>query len=206
MIAKCSQKSTDSPVLKLATLYPEISGMTIAKDLEAYTAQHSNFDKKRPYISLSHISLSDEEILNQWFNGFKDGHDVRLRCYKGYQMEKDLLERLKAVYGDRLKTGIEYTAENGLFKCHPDFELDGDPGDCKSVPLDEHLPEGRVPRKVFLQLQAQILYGRKQRGYVIYESRETGRIRDYLIRADFRTMEWIDEKVRRIKSQIPSCA
>jgi hypothetical protein len=181
--------------------------ISLARSLEEFTARHSNFQPKRHYISLSHIAIPEADILKQWFGGFDDSLQVRLKCYKGYQMEKDIVNRLIAIYGDRIQTEIEYSTRNGLFKCHPDFEFDEFPGDCKSVMLDSWLPEpGKLPRKVYWQMQAQMLYGRKDKAVVIYESRETGLLRDYWLKPNASVQAEIDAKVDRIRIEIPSVA
>jgi hypothetical protein len=146
----------------------------VAKELEAYTASMSGFETKRNYLSLSHISMEDEDILSQWFNGFRDSHNVEVG--------------------------------KGLWKGHVEIVLDDIPTDCKSVPLDEHLPQDRLPRRVYWQMQAYMLYGNWATGMIIYESRESGIIRDYLVAPNGSIQRQIEEKRKRIESQIPSVA
>jgi len=178
----------------------------IAHTLEMFTVQHSNFQHKRNYISMSHSHLEAPDLLKQWFEGFKADKLQKLKCYKGYQMERDLVARLKATYGDRVQTGIEYSAFNGLVKGHPDFEFDGYPGDCKSVLMDDWIPgDGKLPLKVFKQLQAYMLYGKKDRALVIYESRENGQIYAKWLKAVPHVQAYIDKNFSNAVSQIP-CA
>ena len=154
----------------------------ISQQIEQYTAANSGFETSRDYVSLSQIHLPAEEIIRQYFDGFKADHLARLKCYKGYQMERDLKERIVNTFGsDRVYTMPIVTAFDSIVAGHPDFLLDKLPADIKSVPLDEHLPVDRVPRRVFLQLQAYMLYGNWPRSLAIYESRETGRIIDFWI-------------------------
>lgn len=152
---------------------------SISARIELHTAEISNFEKRRDYISLSHALQPKEELLKMYLDGFEDGLMIRLRCYKGYQMERDLVARVKHVLG--AVDHPEISCFDGLVKGHPDFMYQGNPGDGKSVPLDEHLPEVRVPRRVYYQVQAYLLYSKKPSALVIYESRESGKIRDYLI-------------------------
>jgi hypothetical protein len=178
---------------------------SVARDLEVHTAQMSGFETKRSYLSLSHISLEDEEILSQWFTGFRDSLMIRLKCYKGYQMERDLVNRVISIYGtDRAKLNVE--VGKGLWKGHVEIVLDDVPTDCKSVPLDEHLPQDRLPRKVYWQMQAYMLYGNWDTGRIIYESRESGVIRDYIVFPNSSIQRQIEEKRKRIEAQIPSVA
>lgn len=197
-----------NPVLKDSGLSRHFRYMVV-KSLEEHTARHSNFQTKRNYISLSHIALDDDELLKQWFHGFDDSLKIRLKCYKGYQMERDLIARLQMIYGDRFTPGslIELQAFDGLFKGHPDFSIDNILGDCKSVLLDEWLPEqGKLPRKVYWQMQAYMLYGKVDNSLVIYESRESGLLREYWLTPNKHVQDLIEQKVQRIGREIPSCA
>lgn len=168
---------------------------SVARELEVYTAQNSRFETERDYMSLSHSALSVDEILLQREKGFEDNELIRLRCYKGYQMEDDLKKRIKAVFGDRVEMNVEIAAFDGLVKGHPDFTFDGYPADCKTVPLDEHLPrDKKVSRKVYSQMQAYMLYMGKPKSLVIYESRETGKLVDVWLRANEAVQKEIDKK------------
>jgi len=177
--------------------------LALAPTIEQYTADHSHFDSSRPYIQLSNCSAGEQEIIHQYYNGFTDSKEIRLKCYKGYQMEKDLKERLVNIYGNRISTTIEVVAFDGLVKGHPDFTFDSYPGDCKSVLMDEWLPkEHQLPRRVFWQMQGYMLYMSKPVAVVIYESRESGKIQDHWIKAHKPTQQLIDEKLTRIVNQI----
>ncbi|HRI47778.1 MAG TPA: hypothetical protein PK559_11785 [Ignavibacteriaceae bacterium] len=94
-------------------------------------------------------------------------------------MERDLIFRLKKIYGDRIKTNIEY--QKGIVKGHPDFELDGIPGDCKSVLMDEWLPDKKLPMKVYWQIQGYLYLSQKRNAILIYESRESGMLKVFEI-------------------------
>lgn len=180
----------------------------IAITLEQFTASNSGFETKRPYISLSNSIKSEEELLHDFFHGFQDGgHEMRLKCYKGYQMERDLKERIEKCFSDHVGPGGEISAFNGIVQGHPDFLFDGYPADCKSINLDDHLPvENRIPRKVYYQMQGYMLYGKKDRALVIYESRQSGFIRDFWIDADKAIQSQINIKMLSIVSKIPVTA
>src|SRR5690606_15401377 len=86
---------------------------------------------------------------------------------------------------------------------HPDLSFNGYPADCKSVPLDEHLPkDGKLPRKVYWQMQAYMFYTQKDRALVIYESRETGLIRHYWIRANLSIQRQIHSKLEFVAGEL----
>lgn len=179
----------------------------ISELLEQYTAEHSNFETKRNYISLSQIHMSPEQLLHTFYNGFEDGHEIRLRCYKGYQMERDLKARIIAVFGEKINPTVEISLHDGLVQGHPDLEYDGYPADCKTVPLDEHLPkDGKLSRKIYWQLQGYMHYKKVHQAVAIYESRETGIIRDIWITSNQsiqKEIQWkVDYVVQRIKQSI----
>lgn len=170
----------------------------IASYLENYTCNISHFETSRDYISISHCGLSIEEILEQHSKGFTDGPDIRLRCYKGYQMEADLKARLKGAFPERYSEGVEVIAFDGKVKGHPDFMFDGFPGDCKTVAIDEHLPNGKLPRKVYWQMQGYMLYLNMSTALVIYESRSTGKLIDFWIHANLNIQEQIHDKFTEV--------
>lgn len=174
----------------------------IATFLENYTCGISHFETSRDYISISHCALSIEEIVRQQRSGFDDTPGIRLRCYKGYQMEADLKQRIMFAFPAEYSQGGEVSAFDGRVKGHPDFRFNGFPGDCKSVPLDEHLPQGRVPRKVFYQMQGYMLYLDKNRALVIYESRETGKLIDFWLVAVPSVQEEIHTKFQMVLREL----
>lgn len=165
----------------------------IAAKLIAWTVAHSSHETNRDYIGLSHCSLQVDQIVEIYRNGFQSPSDKNhCKFYKGFQIEADLLRRLHLVFGQLIRVGGEIAAFQGLVKGHPDFFFDSFPGDCKTVPLDEHMPEpGRLPRRVFFQLQAYMLYGGTKRALAIYESRENGLIRAFWVYKNERVQEQI---------------
>lgn len=88
-------------------------------------------------------------------------------------------------------------------KGHPDFGFEGYPADCKSVPLDEHFPSnGKLPRKVYWQMQAYMRFSETQKALVIYESRETGSIRHYWIRENASIQRQIYSKLKFVVDEL----
>jgi hypothetical protein len=172
----------------------------ISQKLIEYTCENSNFETSRNYISLSKIGSSIDELISDYRNGFQDNPAIRLKCYKGYQMEHDLKARLFKIFPLHMTDGQEISIEGGLIKGHPDFQWDGDPGDCKSVLKDEWIPQDihLIPRRIIYQIQAYILYTKRTRGLLIFESRETGLIRDFWINSNTEIMNEIKMKVDRI--------
>jgi len=175
-----------------------ISEKQIETALIKYTCEHSKFDIQRPYIGLSKIVESAEEIVSQMNFGKSVNTQGLLKCYKGYQMERDIIERLRAIYGDKLTTGITYTGYNDLVAGHPDCEIDGYPADIKSVAKEEFFPEEKFPSRVFWQMQGYMLFAGKNKSYLIYEARDTGAIRVYMVEANRTVQIQIKEKIEKI--------
>ena len=157
--------------------------MNIAVELEKWTLANSKYEEKRDYIGLSQASLTEEEIIANYKDGFPEISDrAKLKCYKGYQMEADLLRRIKTVFGDRVQIPAqEISAFGGKVLGHPNFDFEGDPCDCKSVPMDSYIPVTKLPKKVWMQAQASMWYKRRKRALVLYESRESGIIRHFWV-------------------------
>lgn len=177
---------------------PQLPHLDFVSRIERYTAEHSNFDSSRDYISMSHSNLSVVDLVNQFESGFDDSLAIRLKCYKGYQMQKDLINRITAVFGDAIVTDAEISAFNGVVKGHPDFMYNGIPGDCKSVALDTWLPQGKLPYRVFCQMQAYMLYSSTTSAVVIYESRETGKLAQFIVAQSRKVQTEIDDKFRAV--------
>lgn len=178
--------------------------MDISRELETWTIANSKYEDKRDYIGLSQASLSEEEIIRNYMAGFPEIDDTaKLRCYKGYQGEADLLRRLKIVYGDRVQIPAqEISAFDGKVLGHPDFDFEDDPADCKSVPMDAHIPTGKLPRKVFMQAQGSMWFKKKRRALVIYESRESGIIRHFWVYPIEPVQREIEAKYRNVVKTI----
>lgn len=158
-----------------------MKAVEIERLITNHTIAKSNFDESRNYIGMSQLHLCDVEIYKNYFNGYKADISSRLKCYKGYQMEKDLITRLDDCFGDDFKSGKshEVLANMGMVRGHPDGYLFGKPVDIKTVALDIHVPKDSfsIPFKVRCQMQAYMYFLPASFGYVIYESRESGLIR-----------------------------
>lgn len=180
----------------------ELDPRKINAKIVNYTARNSRYETSRSYVSLSNIYLSVEDLINQYKNGFADSIPIRLKCYKGYQMEDDILNRLGSIFGD-LKTDIEINIHHGLIQGHPDFSLYDHPGDCKSVLKDDWIPKpGKLPRKVYWQMQGYMLYLKKKKSLVIYESRENGYLKTFLVYENHRIQSEISMKINEIINEL----
>lgn len=178
----------------------------ISELIEKHTASVSNFDSDRNYVSLSHIAQDEGEIIRMYMQGFEDTLNIRLRCYKGYQMERDLVQRILKTFPAEAKAPFPEISQlwgRIQIQGHPDFSFNGYPGDVKSVPLDEYFPkEGKLPRKVYWQMQAYMHFSEKNKALVIYESRETGAIRHYWIRENASIQRQIYSKLKFVVDEL----
>lgn len=190
-----------------------ITAEQLQRDLTKWTVDHSRYEDSRNYIGLSSIWDCPAAIVRRYLNGNPDpGLRGRLKCYKGYQIEDDIVTRLVQIYaGDPhwFKRNVEVSIRSGLVQGHIELVIDGIPVDVKSVPLDEHLP-GKLPRKPLWQMQAYLRYRPADRGIVIYESRESGLLRAFDVVRDDKFGESISEKVENLvwwatKGIIPKC-
>ena len=142
----------------------------ISQKLIQYTCTNSHFEASRSYISLSKIASTVEKLIADYKNGFPDSENIRLKCYKGYQMEANLKGRLLHLFPNSISEAKEISIEQGLFKGHPDFLWDGFPGDCKSVLKDDWLPilDWNIPKRIIWQIQAYMLYSGTKKQLFIF--------------------------------------
>lgn len=182
--------------------------------LTAYTVMNSCFDTQRDYLGLSQLHRCNVEIWNAFYEGRDCSVEDKLKCYKGYQMERDLMHRLENCFPGDCEKGASQVikAHGGLVQGHPDFYLFGKPGDFKSVAYDAHLPKTfrAIPFKVVKQLQAYMLFLPASAGYVIYESRESGVLRVYSVVCDRYLQGRIGEQVVELvnavsERRLPKC-
>jgi len=169
----------------------------ITEKLNEVTIINSNFEDKRDYISLSNIYKPVDELISDYMNGYTATDSQKIMCYKGYQMEDDLISRLIISYPNSIKTGHEISIENGLIKGHPDFLFNTIPGDIKSVALDEWIPKDKfsLPKKVLWQIQAYMYFMESDKGIIIYESRQSGIIKDFLCYRNTPLQKMIGQKI-----------
>lgn len=177
------------------------------KDFESelirYTTLNSHFDNTRNYISLSNVSKPVEDILYDYYHGYNADTKAMLKCYKGYQMERDLKQRIQNVctimqipFSDK----IELSLGADYIKGHPDLLINNIPAYCKSVLKDEWLPETsrNISYKIKCQLNAYMMAANCDYAYAIYESRESGLLKELLYDADRLIQKQITDKIEQI--------
>lgn len=183
-----------------------MKAIDIEQRLIKHTIFNSHFDTRRDNISLSNIVKTPDELISDMKNGYTADQTAKLKCYKGYQMERDLVQRIMSEFKDIEFTSHTINFHNGLFKGHPDLvEMDTMvPWDCKSVLKDEWLPESYklIPRKVKYQMNAYMMGLKVNYSYVVYESRESGLIRVYLLMASDHIQDDINLKITNILNKL----
>ncbi len=174
--------------------------MDLQKNLLQSTLQTSHFETRRDYISLSQIYQDVETLLRQYREGFEDSESIRMKCRLGYWMEQGMMERLLTIDGVTKHPEIIVPGCNNLIKGHPDFLYNECPGDCKSFPLDEYLPQpNNIPHRIYWQMQGYMLYSNTRFSYILSESRQSGIFSVISVRANPRIQENIQNKVDQLK-------
>lgn len=190
------------------------------------TAENSGHEEHRDYLGMSQIAKCPRRLFFEIQNGTPSDLDGKLRCYKGYQMECDLLTRMALVLdllgGDWIlapEVG-EISALGEQFIGHPDGELVSLDGkerilvEIKSTlqeSLDRILERARIPTRHWWQVQCYLRFGGWERALIIYEARDTGRIYVHPVRRDERTGERCERKARLVLDALevgapPRCA
>ena len=174
-----------------------ISANLIETELIRHTVNASNFEPTRKYIGLSRIQESADRLAYYYENEQIATEEQKLKCYKGYQEEKDLVQRLIKIFSDRISFN-EISAYGGKVKGHPDCWIDDCPTDIKSYALDAYLPVDRISRKNFMQMQGYLYYSGAEKGFFICESRESGKLKVLGANPIPEVQKDIDEKIKKV--------
>lgn len=169
--------------------------MSLETRLIDWTKHHGRLDQHRSYIGLSKIGDCPLVNYRMYFspNGFRDDAEQLMKFYIGYASEDDVVLRLKGL--GEYRAGVQISMFDGLIQGHTDGSFEGRLVEIKSVGLDAWIPNGRLPHKVWWQVQAYLRYTSFQKAYVIYLARETGRLRVFDVAAD-------EEMGRRIHNRV----
>lgn len=180
---------------------------TLLNDLLAESYATSKFEERRNYVSLSNIIKPVDDLVSDYVNGQTCDNAGRLKCRMGYWMERGLMERVLKLQYAQMGYEIVVPSSNNLIKGHPDFKYAKCPGDCKSFLLDEYLPDERkIPKKIYWQMNAYMLYDDADRSFLVCESRQSGMIKVITIRRNESVCNAIDEKCQLIINALQSIA
>lgn len=166
----------------------------VEEQLHALTAAQSRFEANRAYLGMSDASLPVNKIVERYFEQRNATLRAHLLCYKGYQMEDDVIRRYREYLMKLNPTAYsirDYQIEafDGMVKGHPDLLVmypkwsnstvainSTVPTDVKSLPSDELLPLRweDISLKAQMQMQAYLHFTKLPMGRMIFESRENG--------------------------------
>ena len=166
--------------------------------------------QNREYIGLSGIGDCEMLIYDRVRRPEKPSVDEHLKFKVGYEFEALVIERLKAlkVY----QAGEVISLADGLVQGHTDGRIGGDILEIKSVPAGRFLPvEGKLPHRVFWQVQAYLHYLERQWCQVLYIARDTGAICTVGIRYREEIGQEIEARVARLVAAVlnyerPACS
>jgi hypothetical protein len=176
-----------------------------------YSVAQSGFSTRRNYIGLSGIADCEQVIYDRYRFGQQAGVDERLCTRLSYELEAALIERLKDL--GLYWPGEEILLHGGLVQGHTDGQIDGrEVLEIKTLPKAIWLPEnGRVPRRVYWQVQAYMHYLQHAWAHVLYLARDTGELRAIGVRYNLALGKDIEAKVERLVSAVqevkrPECS
>jgi len=131
--------------------------------------------QNREYIGLSGIGDCEQVIYDRVRRPEKPSVDEHLKFKVGYEFEALVIERLKAL---RVYQPSEVISlYDGLVQGHTDGRINADVLEIKSVPSQRFLPvDGKLPHRVFWQIQAYMHFLQRRWCQVIYIARDTGQI------------------------------
>jgi len=142
-------------------------------------------EERKGQLSMSWLSLPVEEIVQRVKNGHHEGLEKKLKFYQGTRAEEGMRTRLKAVLafspGQAIGEWKEprlLTAYEGRLTGHTDGAIGDTVVEIKTIPdrraMEEMQHRGKLPFKVYAQVQSYIFWGRFRDGLVIYETRVEG--------------------------------
>jgi hypothetical protein len=178
-----------------------VTATQIERSLIDFTVFNSRFEDIRNYIGLSKIIEPAEELAKLYNSPISASLEDKVKCYKGYQEEADIVRRLKCLYFERI-TYKEIIAYGGLVKGHPDCWLDDCPVDVKSFARDEYMPTDRVHKRIYWQMQAYLLYSNSAKGFYVCESRESGLIKVIGANPNPVVQKMIDDKIKQVMEML----
>ena len=147
----------------------------------AETAAQSGHEERKGRLSMSWLWMDEQEIIMRIQAGCTATQTEKQKLYLGTLCERGIRERLRALCehaGWQYREGGLLTAYDGKLTGHPDCFVNDVLIEIKTLQCVEHLEglkaKGRVPFKVYAQMNAYMLWGKYERGICMYEERATG--------------------------------
>ena len=178
--------------------------MNLQTALIHYTAHHPWLEPHRTYIGLSGIADCPRILYDKYLRSAgnsEHGNTKLLTYYMGYAMEADIISRLQAI-GD-YQPSIEISLYDGLVKGHTDGSFNSDLLEIKSVALTEYLPRnGRLPDRVWWQVQAYMAYTQFTQTQVVYIARDYGELMVIPVRFSRAMQTKVENKIDRLVNAV----
>jgi hypothetical protein len=123
-----------------------------------------------------------------------------LRTRLSFELEEALIQRFRqmGIYSER----EEINLYNGLVQGHTDGRIGDRILEIKTVAVEDHFPQGRLPAKVYWQAQAYLRFLNRHEALVIYLSRANGSLAGYPVRRNENTGTMITEKLERLVAAV----
>lgn len=187
----------------------DIDAGTLQSLLIQETINQCGHEERKGQLSMSWLSLPTEEILKRVRNGCAQSDESKLLLYQGTHSEKGMRERLDALCLSRhlpLYAPRVISAFGGRLTGHTDGSIENTVIEIKTVPdgkiLREMASRGRVPFKVYSQVNAYMLWGEYRDALVIYEARGDGALWVTHVTPNKDLQKELDSKVRDVLRQI----
>lgn len=162
-------------------MQPERGSMTTPKfilnKITEYIAEHSGFEPRRDYLSISHISECPRRIVCDYLDGYPITAHTHHMAYAGYEHERSILGMLTDM-AMISEVNVEVAAPfDARLRGHMDATMGGNILEIKSV--DDRKwrkvieKSDRVLWKHFVQVQLYMRYSSMRNAFVIYRNRAT---------------------------------
>jgi len=145
--------------------------------IQEYIAQHSGFEPRRDYLSMSHLSECPRKIVEEYFNGYQIDEHTHRMAFAGYEHEMSLVAMLR-VLGMLETEQVEVVAPfDPRLRGHMDGVWEDSVIEIKSVSRTQYekisKKQDKVLWKHFIQVQMYMHYSGLHRALVFYRNRET---------------------------------
>lgn len=167
---------------------------------------NSGFEKKRNYLSISHVSGCPRRAMREYMEGFPVTEHTYEMCYAGYENERSVLEILHTVL---IRNPVEVVAPfDERLKGHLDaMTTEGDVVEVKSVnqrKWEKIIKERRPLFEHFAQVQLYMRYAKRERTFLIYRNRETYEHKVLQVPYSEERARHIENKAKKILNAIDS--
>lgn len=148
----------------------------LQNELIDWSVKNSGFQPGRTYLGLSGIGDCEQVIYDRLRNGQRASVEEQLKTRISYELEADLVDRLRAlgVYSP----GETISLYEGLVQGHTDGLISGrEILEVKTLDLAIHFPANGVPsRRITWQVQGYMHFLKRPFTHVVYLARDNGAI------------------------------